>query len=56
MEEKLKLEIIKNFNVVTCILKQSSFIDDKNIINNRRPGYLKTEARARKEEKRREER
>lgn len=34
MEEKLKLEIIKNFNVVTCILKQSSFIDDKNIINN----------------------
>ena len=34
MEEKLKLEIIKNFNVITCILKQSSFIDDKSIINN----------------------
>ena len=34
IEQKIKLEIIKNFNVITCILKQSSFIDDKNIINN----------------------
>lgn len=34
MEEKLRLEIIKNFNVITCVLKQSSFIEDKNIINN----------------------
>lgn len=33
MEEKLRIEIIRNFNVITCILKQSSFIDDKNIIN-----------------------
>ena len=33
MEEKLKLEIIKNFNVITCVLKQISFIEDKNIIN-----------------------
>ena len=33
MEKKIKFEIIKNFNVITCLLKQSSFIDDKNIIN-----------------------
>ena len=33
MEEKLKLEIIKNFNVITCVLKQISFIEDKIIIN-----------------------
>ena len=33
MEKKIRLEIIKNFNVITCILKQSSFIEDKTIIN-----------------------
>ena len=33
-ERKLKFEILKNFNVLTCILKQSSFMDDKAIINN----------------------
>ena len=32
-EKKVKLEIIKNFNALTCALKQSSFIEDKNIIN-----------------------
>lgn len=34
IEKEIKLEIIKNFNVITCLLKQSSFIEDKNIINN----------------------
>ena len=33
IEKKIRLEIIKNFNVITCILKQSSFIEDKIIIN-----------------------
>ena len=32
-EELLKKEIIKNFNVITRILKQTTFIDDKFIIN-----------------------
>ena len=33
MENKLRLEIIKNFNVMTCILKQCSYLDDKSIIS-----------------------
>ena len=33
-EKKVKLEIVKNFNAITISLKQSSFIDDKSIINN----------------------
>ena len=33
-EKKLRFEIIKNFQVITCSLKHCSFIDDKNIINN----------------------
>ena len=32
-EKKVKLEIIKNFNVIECVLKQCSFIEDKRIIN-----------------------
>ena len=32
-EEKVKFEIIKNFGVITSILKHSSFIEDKIIIN-----------------------
>jgi hypothetical protein len=32
-EKKVKLEIIKNFNVIECVLKQCSFIEDKKIIN-----------------------
>ena len=33
-EKMIKTEIIKNFNIITCVLKQSSFFDDKGIINN----------------------
>lgn len=33
IEKKLRLEVIKNFKVIECILKQCSFIEDKNIIN-----------------------
>ena len=32
-EEKVKFEIIKNFGAITCVLKHSSFIEDKIIIN-----------------------
>ena len=32
-QQKIRLEIVKNFDVVTFVLKQSSFIDDKIIIN-----------------------
>ena len=32
-EKTVRLEIVKNFDVVTFVLKQSSFIDDKIIIN-----------------------
>ena len=32
-EKKIRIEKLKNFDVVTCVLKQSSFIDDKIIIN-----------------------
>ena len=33
LEKKIKLEIIKNYNVIECVLKQCSFIEDKKIIN-----------------------
>ena len=33
MENKLRLEIIKNFNALSYVLKQCSFIDDRNIIS-----------------------
>ena len=32
-EKNVRLETIKNFNGLTSVLKQSSFIEDKNIIN-----------------------
>ena len=32
-EKKVKFEIIKNFSVITSVLKHSSFIEDKDIIN-----------------------
>ena len=32
-ERQLRIEIIKNYNVITRVLKQSSFIEDKIIIN-----------------------
>ena len=32
-EKKVRLEIMKNFNVISLILKQSSFINDKSFIN-----------------------
>ena len=32
-EKKVKFEIIKNFGAITCVLKHSSFIEDKSIIN-----------------------
>ena len=32
-KKNIKLETIKNFNGLTSVLKQSSFIEDKNIIN-----------------------